>query len=203
MTLAANVGGEYLYFCPANPFETLPTIYGNDIYSADSSICVAAVHLGLFNRSVGGNVRFKIKGAQTYFFGSVRNGIESQFFGPFSGSYVFQDLSSGVELLTGSIPQITWFRSANTLYATAGQQFTFVCPSGLNQSADDIWGTDIYTSDSSICYAAVHAGRISRNDGGVVVILILPGQLSYAASTRNGVTSGSYGSWDKSFSFLP
>ena len=200
--LSANVGSEYQYFCPPNSFGTVPTVYGHDIYTSDSSICVSAVHLGLFKRNTGGNVRIKMKGPQTFFYGSVRNGIESEFFGPFAGSYVFVNIGSGLEVLSGDVPQITWSRDAYRLYTYVGQQFTLACPPGIGQ-ADSIWGTDIYTYDSSICTAAVHAGRISLAAGGVVVVLIQPGQSSYTGSLRHGINSSSYGSWGGSFSFLP
>ena len=64
------------------------------------------------------------------------------------------------------------------------------------------YGTDIYTDDSSICTAAVHAGKFSLAAGGTVIVEIRAGQSSYTGSMRNGLTSNDYGSmWDGSFSF--
>ena len=65
-----------------------------------------------------------------------------------------------------------------------------------------MWGTDVYTDDSSICTAAVSAGLITFQAGGSVTIEIRQGQSSYAGSTRNGVTSKGYGSWNGSFVFV-
>ena len=65
-----------------------------------------------------------------------------------------------------------------------------------------LYGTDVYTDDSSICTAAVHAGLISFQAGGSVTIEIRQGQSSYAGSARNGVTSKGYGSWNGSFVFV-
>ena len=51
-----------------------------------------------------------------------------------------------------------------------------------------LFGTDIYTDDSLICLAAIHAGVLTAT-GGRCVITIEPGQDRYAGSTRNGVES--------------
>ena len=78
-----------------------------------------------------------------------------------------------------------------------GQQFEFECPPGGEY--DTIWGTDVYTDDSSVCTAAVHAGVITLEDPGTVTIEIRPGEDSYEESERNGVTSQPYPAWGGSF----
>jgi hypothetical protein len=62
-----------------------------------------------------------------------------------------------------------------------------------------VWGSNPYTADSSICTAAVHAGRITTAGGGDVVIVVRPGQSSYEGSTRNGVTTNSWGDYRLSY----
>jgi len=64
-----------------------------------------------------------------------------------------------------------------------------------------VWGSDIYTDDSSVARAAVHAGLLQVGETGVVTVTILPGQSSYAASQRHGVNSSSYGAWSGSYRF--
>lgn len=64
-----------------------------------------------------------------------------------------------------------------------------------------VWGTDVYTDDSAVAVAAVHAGVLAAGETGTVTITILPGQSSYPASTRNGVSSSSWGAWAGSYSF--
>ena len=63
-------------------------------------------------------------------------------------------------------------------------------------------GVLIYTDDSSIGTAAVHAGIIDFETGGIVTIEIRPGQESYQGSTRNGVTTEDYGSYAGSYVFV-
>ncbi len=79
-----------------------------------------------------------------------------------------------------------------------GQTFQFTV-TGVNSGA--VWGTDVYTDDSSVARAAVHAGVLALGETRTVTVTILPGQASYPASTRNGVSSASWGSWAGSFAF--
>jgi hypothetical protein len=62
-----------------------------------------------------------------------------------------------------------------------------------------VWGTDIYTGDSALAAAAVHAGAVEVGETRVVKVTILPGQDSYAASTRHGLTTSSYSTYPFSF----
>ncbi|HEY1087132.1 MAG TPA: LCCL domain-containing protein, partial [Archangium sp.] len=70
-------------------------------------------------------------------------------------------------------------------------------------SGSSIWGTNFYTDDSSVCVAAVHMGAIGFAAGGSVTFEIYRGMTSYAATTANGVTSSSYGTWSGSFAIVP
>jgi hypothetical protein len=63
-----------------------------------------------------------------------------------------------------------------------------------------VWGTDVYTGDSNLAAAAaMHAGVLKAGESGVVKVTILPGRPAYQGSTRNGVSSQSYGSYSTSF----
>lgn len=85
--------------------------------------------------------------------------------------------------------------------AGAGMRFAYACPSITGTAPGSVWGTDTYTNDSSVCTAGVHAGRVTTLRGGSVTIEMRPGQSSYLGSSRNGVTSLSYGAWGCSFVF--
>ena len=82
-----------------------------------------------------------------------------------------------------------------------GSRYTFTCKGGGSLS-ERLWGTDLYTDDSSICTAAVHAGLITTESGGTFTIEVRPSSPSYVGSTRYGVTSKGYGSWGGSFVFV-
>jgi hypothetical protein len=65
-----------------------------------------------------------------------------------------------------------------------------------------IWGTDIYTSDSHIAGAAVHAGVIADGQTKEVYIKVVQGLNEYIGSTRNGVSTSGYGGWGLSYQFV-
>ena len=66
-----------------------------------------------------------------------------------------------------------WFANANDL-PRAERQAARVRLPGRRQPAT-IYGTDVYTDDSSVCTAAVHDGKITIADGGTVTVEIRPG----------------------------
>ncbi|KAI8500292.1 hypothetical protein Bbelb_218580 [Branchiostoma belcheri] len=68
----------------------------------------------------------------------------------------------------------------------SGDSFIISCPPGC--TSGNIWGTGIYTSDSRVCQAAIHDGRITEI-GGRVTVYVWSGQQSYQGSTQNGITS--------------
>ena len=86
--------------------------------------------------------------------------------------------------------------SIKSLNKTATMDFSVVCP--VNCTQGSVWGTDLYTTDSAICVAAVHA-NIIKEAGGPVRVKLLPGQHTYTGTFRNGVTTQNWGHYDQSF----
>ncbi|HEX8298735.1 MAG TPA: LCCL domain-containing protein, partial [Rubricoccaceae bacterium] len=93
---------------------------------------------------------------------------------------------------TPGIPPIgaSWETEATQFRDRVGARVAFDCPAGGSENT--IWGTDVYSDDSSVCTAGVHMGLITFARGGRVVVQIQPGQSSYSGTTRNGVQSASY-----------
>jgi hypothetical protein len=56
-----------------------------------------------------------------------------------------------------------------------------------------LWGTDVYTGDSALSAAAVHAGALAAGETAVVKVTVMPPLAHYQGSIRNGVTSHDYG----------
>ncbi|GEN80340.1 LCCL domain-containing protein [Actinotalea fermentans] len=81
-------------------------------------------------------------------------------------------------------------------------EFDFDCPAGGSVEFQ-VWGGEDgqYTSDSSICVAAVHAGVITAADGGTVHVTMTPGLDTYGDGFEaNGVTSVAWTDpWELSF----
>ena len=69
----------------------------------------------------------------------------------------------------------------------------------FGSSFGSIWGTDVYTDDSRLSTAALHAGAAPLFQDTVVEVTLLPGLNSYVGSTRNGVTSSSWPAHNRSY----
>ena len=98
------------------------------------------------------------------------------------------------------VGEIAWDKDASEWRGNNGSIYVVSLPAG--GVASEVWGTDIYTDDSSIGSAAVHYGLITFASGGTVAIRILSGQLAYTGSDRNGVISEDWGAYDGSFEFV-
>jgi LCCL domain len=196
--LESRLDQDFAFSCPSG--GSVGTIWGTDLYTTDSSICTAAAHAGLINVRDGGQVTIRIRPGADFYNPSKRNNISSSSYGSYRASFVFLDgngqpLSSDKQVMV-----IAWSSSASSIETRLDQEFVFDCP--RNGVISNVWGTNLYTSDSSICSAAVHQGIISNARGGRVTILIRPGASSYRGTLRNGVKSANYGEYRSSFSFV-
>lgn len=96
-----------------------------------------------------------------------------------------------------------WTITAAVLHGgvcTEGARHAVRCPKG--GTLGSLWGSDLYTDDSSVCTAAVHAGLTSLAAGGDVAFELRRGETSYPAKLRNGVTSNPWGTWGCSYVLL-
>jgi len=213
----AQAGATIAVQCPPN--GSPGTVWGSDTYSDDSSVCTAAAHSGRITRAMGGTVQIQIGPGQPSYAGTVRGGETTRHFGAFPGSFT---IVGGPQpgLVAVPVPQINgnginiggvqinvggsggagpWAERATSHRGSNGTSFTHDCPAGGTLAT--VWGTDVYSDDSSICSAAVHAGRITTASGGPVMVFVQPGRAAYTGSARNGVTSLSYATFPGSFSF--
>jgi hypothetical protein len=79
--------------------------------------------------------------------------------------------------------------SLTRLQANIGKSYLFRVTGSVSGS---VWGTDVYTTDSTLAAVAVHAGVLKPGQTGVVRVTILTPPAVFVASTRNGVTSAAY-----------
>jgi hypothetical protein len=56
-----------------------------------------------------------------------------------------------------------------------------------------VWGTDVYTGDSMLAPAAVHAGVVKAGESAIVKVTVVRPPAQYQGSARNGVTSNDFG----------
>lgn len=186
---AKEQGKRFTYTCPAGGSAS-GSIYGTDTYTTDSSICTAAVHAGKITAASGGAVTIEIKAGMPKYTKTTRNGVSSRNWGGYHATYVF----------VGDGPaKATWRTNATAHKAAHGKLFKFECPA--NGNFGSVYGSDTYTTDSSICTAAVHAGKITKEKGGHVQIEIQHGAEKYVGTEKNGVKTRSWGSYPSHYVF--
>ena len=94
-----------------------------------------------------------------------------------------------------------WNLSAYGTSANLGKIYS-MSVTGVS-SGGTIWGSNnLYTHDSYIARAAVHAGILSVGQTGTVYLKLSGSQNSYPSSTANGITSNSWGFWYYSYEFV-
>ncbi|XP_069593839.1 mucin-2-like [Ranitomeya imitator] len=189
--------------CPGDCLANSKSVWGIDVYTDDSSICRAAIHAGIITND-GGQVSVQKTPGQDSYNGSTRNGITTKSYGAFSGSFIFVvSTSPATPEPTKEITQRTPVMASCTTTAKdlPGSSADVLCPADCLTNGGSVWGTDVYTNDSSICRAAIHAGKIP-NDGGQITVHKTPGEASYTGSTRNGISTKNFGAWPGSFTFV-
>ncbi|XP_022599484.1 vitrin isoform X3 [Seriola dumerili] len=77
-------------------------------------------------------------------------------------------------------------------------EFIVRCPAHCKETKQQVYGTGVFASISSICNAAIHSGVIT-NTGGKVIVRKMAGQNIYKGSNSNGVRSLSLPKWRESF----
>jgi len=184
------------YRCPAG--GTIGSVYGTGVYTDDSRVCSAAVHAGLITLASGGKVTIKILPGRASYLGSTRHGVTSSSYGAWTGSYSFvvAPKPAAGPILDGGR---TWKATAAAFQGKIGSRYRYSCPP--NGKLGPVFGAKVYAAKSSVCSAAVHAGKISATQGGNVVILMQAGRSSYPGTFKNGVTSRAAGASKGSFIF--
>jgi len=174
-------------------------LWGTEVYTDDSAIAKAAVHAGILGVGETGMVEVTVLPGQSSYEGSTQNGIESRSYGSWQGSYGIQEVETTAATSSeeGDV-QVRDDPGDLSVYRNEGTEKLRFRVTGSSQG--QIWGTDIYTDDSTLAMVCVHAGLLKEGETKVIAVTLLPGQVSYSGSTRNGITSSSYTSWDFSYS---
>jgi hypothetical protein len=153
-----QAGQRFTFVCPASDGAGA-TVYGTDVYTADSAICAAALHAGVLKQGQPGSVTVAIGTGADSFQGSSRNGVTTREYGPWDRSYTYTFVRDGAPGL------ITWRTVWSGVPENFAEPIAVECPA-TQAVAGKVWGTDVYTRDSVICVAAVHTGAITAEKGG-------------------------------------
>jgi len=185
----AQAGQALSFVCPASD-GSKAKLYGTDTYTDDSAICAAAIHAGVLKPGRAGLVTLLIGSGEKSFKGSDRNGIASHDYGAWGYSYSF--------VQGGEPGSISWKTVWNGIPDDYTDPIVVNCPRE-GDAGKAIWGTDVYTRDSTICVAAVHTGLIDAAKGGLITVRRAPAPKEYPGSQRYGVTSQRWGSSTDAF----
>lgn len=167
------------------------SIYGTDIYTDDSDLATAAVHAGLLKVGEKGVVKVTILPGQASHVSSTRHGITSSAWSNYPGSYKVEPIPGGSRAATITSNVLSDPGSLWSYEKHVGKSFEFQVTGST--SGGSIWGTGVYTGDSQLSVAAVHADVLRSGESGVVKVTILAGDARYLGSSRNGVSSYDYG----------
>ena len=171
------------------------SVWRTGTYTDDSELAAAAVHAGVVAPGETANLTVEVLPGQASYKGSANHGVASVDYGAWEGSFKFLDKpkpDNPNEVLPdpGNLKPYS---------AQLGRSFHFQVTGTTDGS---VWGDGVYTDDSQLASAAVHAGLVKAGQSGVVIVKILPGRDGYGGANRNGVASSTYGSWNASYQFV-
>lgn len=193
----AEIGQSFGYDCP--PMGTPQEVWGAGYYASPSSVCTAAVQVGLISFVEGGQVTIEMVDGRESYAAATANAVTSVAAGSSAASFIFPSAPEGG---LGDIPrQIAWTETPESQGAVVGEKRTVSCRS--SGTVQQVWGFGTYTANSSICSAALQQGRITQGAGGRVHYSVRPGLDSYESGNRNGVPSDSFGAYPLSFVIEP
>ena len=194
---AAQRAGEVTCTCAADAVRG--SVWGAGVYTTDSSICAAARHAGVLANHAGGEVTVKPAPGCPSYASNTANGITTRDWGSFGASFYFPSKGDGKCVDAAPVAAAPCPAAWNAM-ADANTATRVTCRCDEVPAGAAVYGAGIYTSDSSICRAAVHAGAIPSS-GGTVTVARAGGCPKYEASTANGVTTFGWGSYGTSFYF--
>lgn len=166
-------------------------VYGTGLYAEESSLAAAAVHAGLLTVGQSGVLKVAIRAGLQSYGSSTANGITSVAHTASATSFrLYADDG-------GDNPQPPLPTSFALFRGMPGAVYLFNITADAKAGA--VFGTNVFTDNSSLAAAVVHAGIMRDGVAGVVRVTIVPGQASYAGSTQNGVKSSDAGAFPGSF----
>lgn len=172
------------------------TVWGTHTYTADSDLATAIVHAGLASVGEKRMIAVEVVTAPKSYRGSTRNGITSLHYSQYPTAIRLYDITlkqrnptdfpSIVDLPPVRLDDEDRERFTERLGDRPGVVFVREV---TGSESGKVWGTDVYTGDSDLAAAAVHAGLLKVGETGWICREVVPTQKSYTGTTRNGVTS--------------
>lgn len=175
------------------------TVWGMNTYTDDTPLAAAAVHTGLLAHGQTAILRVTLLGSQSSFIGCEWNGVTSLDYGAFDGSYKLADSKGSTSIIPTLGTLANPYPATLHLQGQRGRNGVFYVRTTA-QTGGSVYGTNIYTDDSTLATVVIHAGILSAGQTGIVAVSMLAGQPAYTSTTRNGITSFAYGAFAGSYS---
>lgn len=172
--------------------------WGTGTYAADSAVGVAAMHAGLVGEGEYAEVEAVCGGPTTYT-GSVRHGLTTLSYGLFGPSFTL------VASPAPSNPPTCVKRCLAMLCSFVGKvlHVTVTGEANVGTPWNSVWGgasNGIYTDDSWLPVAAVHAGLVTHGQTARIVAICRGPQDAFAGSQVGDTVTLPYGPWSRSVS---
>ena len=90
--------------------------------------------------------------------------------------------------------------SVRSLDGKVGTTYLFEVTGSISGS---LWGTEVYTADSSIAKAVVHMGILKPGEKGIIKVTLVESPPQHEGSDKNGVTSNAWSSYAFSYTVEP
>ena len=192
-------GSRHPLACPGRCRKDVP-VWGTDVYTAGTPVCVAAMHAGMISER-GGETTVVLESARPAFRGSKRYGIESRDWGKDDASFRFDGprvVQAAPEVRAPVVVDAGCTFEGNQIHGEPGSVHRVSCPPGCKENSW-AYGTDTYSGNSRICLAAIHAGLSSDEGGGEFTLILGDARPAFRGSKRNGVESHDWGANPISF----
>jgi hypothetical protein len=168
-------------------------LWGSGPYTDDSHLGKAAVHAGALGVGEWGVVQVTVSdtSGQSSFQSSERNSVMSANWGAYPRGLTIARLPGLAAPPAVNADPITLKRVSKI---DAGRAYLFET-AGKDQGP--LYGSDVYTHDSNLGTAAVHAGALGLGERGVVRVTVVDtsdGRTAFPGTEKNGVRSSS---WDQ------
>ena len=169
-------------------------IFGTIVYTLDSPICKAAIHSGILKEQ-GGKIIIKLVSGLKYYMGSMQYGIQSVGISKSTLAYIIENAPP--------VSIISCKETASNIIFSGpiGMKFLVKCPVDCSKISHNVFGSNIYSGDSSICQSAIHFGALNDR-GGEVNFVIEKGEKLYYGKRSFGIESKDRDIYVKSIKFF-
>ena len=169
-------------------------VWGDAVYTLDSDPGTAAVHAGLVRDNETKMITFWVVPSPSTYGESNRNGIQSRRWGVFRAAFVMQ--AAGLPAQVANRPPAPRVMGSILERLQPGESAT-IPMTGSDKGA--VWGSGVYTGDSHLETAAVHAGVLEPGERCNVVVTRVEPLTRYEGSREHGVKTHPWGTYPTAY----